>query len=254
MWISIIPLLVSLLSIGVMVVSAAEYPAIYVDPPSIMDLTLTPGENFTISIKTDCTGDAIHSYQFTLFYNPQVLNGVAVTNGDLITTDKDPTATFLPGTFNNTEGKLSMSTALFFFSEEPAPVTYGPGTLANVTFTVVGYGGSDITLGNETKLKGYTEGINPDTGETEPGYGDPYNIIDAETMPDHIQHGYFSNVMPGDIDGGGDVDPGDFSIFAGAYGTSMGQLDYNPNCNLDGDGEVDPADLFDLSKNYGKTT
>ena len=55
---------------------------------------------------------------------------------------------------------------------------------------------------------------------------------------------------PGDVDGDGDVDPSDFYIFAGAYGTSPPS---NPNCDLDGDGDVDPDDFCIFAGNYGKT-
>jgi len=106
-----------------------------------------------------------------------------VTNGDLITKDKDPTARFGTGTFNNTEGKLSMTNAYFFYVFPPPAVVPGPGILANVTFTVVGYGSSHITLvGYDTKLYGWNFTA-----------GKQYIIINAETMPDHIQHGYFDN-------------------------------------------------------------
>jgi len=94
-----------------------------------------------------------------------------VTNGDLITKDKDPTAWFKPGTFNNTIGKLSTTNAFFMYLGTPQPVASGPGTLANVTFTVVDKGISNITLGPETAL------LNNEGG----------------TIIDHTQHGYFSN-------------------------------------------------------------
>jgi ABC-type transport system substrate-binding protein len=54
----------------------------------------------------------------------------------------------------------------------------------------------------------------------------------------------------GDIDGDGDVDPADFYIFSGAYGTSPPS---DPRCDLDHDGDVDPADFYIFSGNYGKT-
>jgi len=61
-------LLISMLTLAFQIelVSAAEYPCIYVDPPSIIDPTLTPGKNFTVSIKTDYNGSDINAYQFTL--------------------------------------------------------------------------------------------------------------------------------------------------------------------------------------------
>jgi len=178
--------LLSALSLNVVMVSGVEYPAIYVDPASIIEPTLTPGSNFTISIKTDYTGDDVTAWQFILSYNPQVLKGVEVTNGDLITTDKDASATLMPGPFDNTEGELSLTGAFFFFIPglNPPIVTSGPGTLANVTFTVVGTGDSAITLGSDTKLVGW------DIVEEE-----EYEIIDAFTMPFHIQHGYFRNAV-----------------------------------------------------------
>jgi len=148
-------------------VSAVEYPAIYIEPATIVDPNLTPGNNFTVSIKTNYTGSDIIAYEFTLSYNPNVIHGIEVTNGDLITTDKHPSAMFLPGTFNNTAGTLSITGAVFFFVSKPAPLTSGPGTLANVNFTVVGNGASDITIGPLTKLIGYTDD----------GWGDPYDII-----------------------------------------------------------------------------
>ena len=186
---SILALLVlSALNVNTTWVSGVEYPAIYIEPASIVD-TLTPGNNFTLSIYTDYNGTDIWSYEFTLTYNPNVLQGVEVTNGDLITEAKHDSARFNPGTFNNTLGKLSLTVAYFLFTDRPVPLTYGPGTLANVTFTVVGKGTSNITFGSETVLKGVEED----------GFGDRYDIIDAETDPTHIQHGYFAYRFQHDV-------------------------------------------------------
>jgi len=178
----LIVLTISLLtafSLNPATVSAGDYPSIHVYPPSIIDAGLTPGKNFTVSIKTDYTGSDITGYQFTLSYNPSIIHGVSVTNGDLIV---GGTAVFLPGTFDNVTGKLSLTGAFFFFIDPPPATAEGPGTLASVTFEVVGLGDSPITLGIETKLIGWN-------GEKE------YDIINAKTMPFHIQHGYFRNLV-----------------------------------------------------------
>jgi len=50
---------------------------------------------------------------------------------------------------------------------------------ALITFTVVGYGSSDIILGDDTVLRSPTA-----------------NIIDAAENPEQIGHGYFSNMSP----------------------------------------------------------
>jgi len=315
-------------------VSAVEYPAIYIEPASTVDANIKRGDNYTISVKTNYTGDDIQGYQFHLSYDPDVLHGginktdtwsgdggnatffttkalvvpdsekvyvnqtllekstetstknytidykivygtgeitffettnmwtgdggnttfvtnrtpVApdsekvylnkvlrtkpedytidygtgeitftapppvgakieviynvppglgaeikaiylyggLANGDLITIDKHPSVTFLPGTFDNTAGELPLTAAFFFFIVLPAPLTSGPGTLATVDFTVVGRGDFNITLGNATKLIGYTDD----------GWGDPHDIIHAETMPNNIGHSYFDNTKP----------------------------------------------------------
>jgi len=126
-----------------------------------------------------------------------------VTNGDLIV---GLDARFVPSPkgFNNTEGTLALVGAYFYYVDPEWPTTtIGPGTLAYVTFTVVGKGNTSITIGPETKLKGW----NP-TDEH-------YNIVDAEIMPDNIGHGYFDNRYQHDVAVG--------SITAPA-GAAVGQL------------------------------
>jgi len=163
-------------------VSAVESPYIKVAPDSIVDPTLRPGKNYTISMYTDCTNNDITCYQFTLSYDPSILRGVNVTNGDLIV---GRNAKFLAGPFDNVAGKLSLTVA---FYDVAGDVTSGPGTLAFVTFTVVGIGTSNITIGPETKLYGWNFWEEKE-----------YIIIDAQTMPTHIKHGYFDNRFPHDV-------------------------------------------------------
>jgi hypothetical protein len=165
--------------------SAVVSPYIAVIPETIEDTTLTPGKNFTVSIYTDYNGSDVWTYQFSLSYNPNVLGGVSVTNGDLITEAKDSSAMFNAGKFNNTSGKLSLTTAWFYYTAPDDPhVTSGPGIIANITFTVVGTGDSDITLvESETELRGYKD-------------GQTYEIV-SDWKPDigHILHGYFCNAV-----------------------------------------------------------
>lgn len=173
--------LISTIRIGV---STSPYLAVI--PHSTSDTTLTVGENFTVSIYTDYNGSDIWGYEFRLEYNPNVLKGVEVTNGDLISAAKNPGATFLEGTFDNVAGELSLTGAFFDYSTPPAPLTSGPGTLANVTFRVVAIGDSDIEI---VEHPSYPSRL---IGFTEDGNGIEYNIIDDFT-PDlgHLLTGYF---------------------------------------------------------------
>ena len=161
-----------------------------------------------------------------------------VTNGDLITGGD---ADFIPGAFNNTAGTLEETGASFFYFVTPPPVTSGPGILANVTFRVVGYGCSNITLGIRTRLTGWNF-----TGN------DFYPIIDAETQPTHIQHGYFSNKIVSDITGPEDppgsglyppdktVDGWDYSMFGLAFGKTSASPDWNDYKIADTTGPENP--------------
>jgi hypothetical protein len=165
-------------------VRVSRHPYVAVVPHCTVDPALTPGQNYMVSIRTDYNGTDVWGWQLTLSYNPNVLEGIKVVNGDLITTDKDPDAMYSLGTFNNTLGKLKLTLAWFYYTTKPVPLTSGPGTLANVTFTVVGTGDSDITLGDETKLFGWTEG----------GAGDKYNIVSHfEPAIGHLLPGFFQN-------------------------------------------------------------
>jgi len=170
-------LVLSVLSVNMHSTVSVDNPSLKIVPESTVNPTITVGMLYTVSIVTDYSGSDVTSYQFTLSYNPALLEGVAAVNGDLIV---GGSAQFKSGRFNNTSGELSLTVGFYFAEGE---VTNGPGTLANVTFRVVGIGPSDITLGPETKLIGWNPWFNPPD----------YSIIDAATMPTHIQDGSFDN-------------------------------------------------------------
>ena len=153
-------------------------PSIYIDPDEVI-ATLGVGATFTISINTSYTLQ-VWSYEFTLEWNPDVLNCTNVANMDLF-----DGAAFISGTADNVNGKLSLTGAKFDYTPpDPAPQVYptsGNCTLANVTFTVAGTGDSDITLGPETRL----------VKVTNDGEGEEQNVIDELTG--EMEHGYFRN-------------------------------------------------------------
>jgi len=86
-------------------VRVAVSPYITVVPVGTMDEALTPGMDYTISIYTDYDGSDVWGYEISLNYNPNVLEGIEVVNGDLITEDVGDTM-WRPGDFNNTSGEL----------------------------------------------------------------------------------------------------------------------------------------------------
>ncbi len=59
---------------------------------------------------------------------------------------------------------------------------------------------------------------------------------------------------PGDLDGDGDVDLTDLARLLAAYGSCVGDPDYDPAADIDGDGCVELDDLAALLSHYGEGT
>ena len=78
-------------------------------------------------------------------------------------------------------------------------------------------------------------------------------IEDEDDLTDNtLEDGTIQVRIPGDIDGDGDVDPSDFNEFRLAYGSKLGQPNYNPYADFDLDGDVDPSDFNEFRLAYGK--
>jgi len=238
----------SLLRFNLVSVSAVpKSPYIMVKPETTLNATYTVGSNYTVSLYTNYNtslGNELYMWQFYLTFNSSILEGLQVSNGDLITTAKHSSATFAPGTFNNTEGKLSLTKAYFYHISPPPFRTSGPGTLAYVTFRVIGYGISDIHISEIWGEYAWLGGYNT--------VDDYYEIVDGYNDSDKLGHGFFSNKLAGDIDGDRDVDCLDLYVLGQSYGSLSGQPKYKRTCDLDLDGDVDSFDLGVLTPNYGK--
>jgi len=59
--------------------------------------------------------------------------------------------------------------------------------------------------------------------------------------------------ISGDVNGDKVVDVYDFSDLGKAYGSELGDPNWNQDCDFNRDNKVDASDLLDLSENYGKT-
>lgn len=220
-------------------------PYIMVLPEETLDTNLTPGMYYEVSIVTDYAGSDIWAWYFGLTFNATVLEGISVSNGDLITQEKNPDAYFVfdEGTFDNTAGILSLTAAYYDFVGPNYDTTYGPGTLANVTFRVKGYGFShitfDLTTQTDTRLMGATG-------------SSTYNIIRGYDQEEKIGNGFFSNKLP-DVDGDGKVAAIDLFSVGSAYSSVSGGPTWNPACDFNKDDTISQTDLTYLSNNYGKS-
>jgi len=143
---------------------------------NIVDARLVPGSQFSINLTVDHV-EELWAYQFTLSFSAGVLHGVSVEHGPFLES-RGGNAMVVPGPgFDNDAGTLGLFAAYLF---PIARFPTGGGTLATVTFKVVGYGSSPITLGVETGLANRTGGW----------------IVSKRENPEFFVDGFFNNWPP----------------------------------------------------------
>jgi len=244
-WIFVLmfPLIISLVTINV---EGTDEVTMFVDPPTIADKTLQAPSTFDVRINISTT-EPVYSWQFNLSWDPSVLTVIGYVYGDFLGNpgDVNGNTTQLPTGDPAAGYVLIMESAL-----EGYPGKTGSGWLFNLTFQVLDYGYTALDIDHELT---YVTINNPFP---------PPPIYQVDPVK---ENGYFSNMIPGDICGDssgsppdGDVDWFDFGDFAAAYGSSIGQPNYNPLADLCGDssgsppdGDVDWFDFGDFASNYG---
>jgi hypothetical protein len=236
----------TMLAAGLIRVSAVPAsPYIMVVPETTINPTLTPGSTYTVSVYTDYNeNNDVWAWQFGLTYNPAVLSGTGVVNGDLITTTKDPSAIYSPGTFDNIKGRLSLTSAFFdpdYYYPPVYKTTGGPGTLAYVSFNVIGYGTSDIVLINEeielTRATG---------SATEP-------IIDGVVDWQQIGNSYFRNGLTGDANLDKTINVFDILAVKSRWGRTPASGDWIREYDVNDDQAINVFDILTVKANWGQT-
>jgi len=172
--------------------TAPSLPAyIYVDPADITDPALAPCNNFTIDIKILDATD-VCSFDFKLSFDPTIVEGVEIAEGTFLSS-VGPT-TILHSQIDNPAGFIWFSVTL-----TAPPGASGAGTLATITFHVIGLGATDFTL-YDTSLT--DSGAQPLTHSTANGrfanvifarlFVDPPEIIDPTIVPGDLFYLYIN--------------------------------------------------------------
>lgn len=174
--------------------------------------------NVNVSEVTD-----LYSFEFKLQYDPTLLKATEVTLGSFL----NPPATIVHEEINQTLGFVWFSAS----SVAPAPPASGSGVLATITFTATPGGNSVLQL-LDIQL------LNPA----------------SEAIENQAINGFFECIpVWGDTNGDHIVDVFDLFALGKAYGSTLGEPNWNPTCDLNDDGMVDWPDLFVFNQNYGKT-
>ena len=113
------------------------------------------GPRFTVDVNVEDVTD-LSIYQFEMFYNPDIIEGVWVNPKDAVEVgpflgSAGGYVTQTPGIWNNTRGWLSI-TGAYLAETDPAKSPDGDGTLSTVIFRVVRKGETELRLGKKTGL------------------------------------------------------------------------------------------------------
>jgi len=119
-------------------------PKLFVDPPSIVDPTMTPGSKFEIDINVANVSD-LYDFEFKLLYDTNVLNGLGILTYPF----NNETSFDLQFTLNDTIGEIWVYVQYYPPAE---PLTaIDPVTLATIFFQVQSFGATPLDL-EDTKL------------------------------------------------------------------------------------------------------
>lgn len=130
---------VLMLAPNLKIAQASTEPTIYVDPPSIVDPTLTPGSNFIVSvIVSDVEAEfGCYAWQVNMSFNPSILKFVDADEGEFL--KGQPVTVFM---WELKEGYVIIACMTLGVY----PGVNGSGTLATIEFQVVGIGESILNI------------------------------------------------------------------------------------------------------------
>jgi hypothetical protein len=152
-----------------------------------------------------------------------------------------------------------------FTTSTPYKTVVGQGYFMNVslavtnsgdyaeTFNVTAYanatiiGSENVTLpaGNSTIVT-FTWNT---TGLAYGNYTLSDNVPPANT---NFTGGVVTVTIPGDVEGTGKVDMSDIVSLCKAFGSTVGQPNYNPNCDIENNGRIDMGDIVIACANFGQ--
>jgi hypothetical protein len=198
---------------------------ISVDPSSVMNRSLTSGDNVTVSMKI-LGATSVYQFDFKLGFNNTVLSVVEATLGSFFPSSVVPTVMI-----NNAAGFVQVSASL----SPPETPKNGSGTLAAIKLQVQDVGISSLHL--------YDVLLKDDSGHT---------------LPANTTDGNFNNAaILGDVTGPGDVPDGkvdvrDIALVGSCLGSYPGHGRYDSRADINGDRKINIIDIALAMRNYGQ--
>lgn len=227
---------------------ASSLAKVYVHPESS---EVCVGNLFSIEVRI-LNVVALQGFDFCLSYNNKVLDVVGVEEGDFLSSvgmtvivKNDTIEDYKPGV-----GLIWF--ALVVLGDVNAN---GSGTLAKITFNATVVGESILDLHSINPYKPDEVKLATCSGEHIPNVAvDGYvRIVRDVCPPDDNPPDPPSNPEPNpDINNDGIVNLKDVVVVAFAYGSSIGQPNYDAKADLNQDGEINILDLYIIAENFGR--
>jgi len=185
-------------------------------------------KQFNIEIKVDPKGYGISSGEITLIFNPNILQAIEISQGNLL--GDNP----LEGIkqIDNVNGIIKYAIARI----GSTPVPTSNGTFAIITFEV---------------KRSATPGCYKLDFSIEFANENYEKITNIEVKGGEV---YIIAGILGDINGDGTVNYIDLAILGSCYGKLKGEIGYRQEADLNNDGIIDYRDLAILGANYGRSS
>ena len=185
------------------------------------------GDTFTLHLNTENV-KSLAGWQADLVFNPDVLEGVEVIEGDFLMSETEETR-FNEGTIQNSAGKITGINVLRLSGG-----VSGKGTLCSVSFNVIGPGECRLTLENFEAGASSTQSI--------PSIPPEYIIV---------VEGEVSTRPVWDVNQDGQVNILDLIQVAQNLDTDVS---VNPQTDVNSDGIIDILDLIIVAQNFSEST
>ena len=194
---------------------------LFVDPEKISNGSLGLGAVFAVNVKIVNASD-VAGLEFKLGFNASALNVQSVVKGAFIPVSDTPIV------------QIDNATGFAKFNVSLSTPLNGDGVLAVFQFQVMAEGVKNSTL-----------------------HLYDVALVDSggQALPSTTADGSFSNlkIIPGDLNHDGIIDIKDAIKFSLAFGSSLGDPDWNPEADMDGSGVVDIIDLILVAMKFGGT-
>jgi len=222
----------------------SDAPSVPTDPDETFSINLNSAQEFDLSVYLYPQGKSIVAADLEMNFDPQVLEVLGKTDGNIFPTYIEPQTT---GYLDAARGKIALSGIAFDQqSKAPSAEITQPGRLVRFRFKLKENLPSQVSqISFDPAVVSSQQNLTTDS-----------NLVsltgDSKTPQDVLGKVNSFKVIieqPGDINGDSTVNLADFYLVAKSYG----EASFERRADINRDGQVDLLDFYQIANNYGRT-